>query len=72
MTVAELIAQYLRRLPESVQAEVLDFIRGLEGTGTAGEADQGSEWSAYSLSSAMRGMGDEPNLYSLDDLREVF
>ncbi len=70
MTVAELIAQHLRRLPESVQAEVLDFVRSLEGT--AGEADQGSEWSAYSLSSAMRGMGDEPSLYSLDDLREVF
>lgn len=70
MTVAELIAQHLRRLPESVQAEVLDFIRRLEGT--IGEADQGAEWSAYSLSSAMRGMDDEPSLYSLDDLREVF
>ena len=70
MTVAELIAQHLRRLPESVQAEVLDFVRGLASE--AGEADQGAEWSAYSLSSAMRGMADEPSLYSLDDLREVF
>ena len=70
MTVAELIAQHLRRLPESVQAEVLDFVRGLEGT--VGEQDKGSQWSAYSLSSAMRGMSDEPSLYSLDDLREVF
>jgi len=51
MTVAELIAQHLRRLPESVQAEVLDFVRGLEGT--VGQADKGSQWSAYSLSSAM-------------------
>jgi len=70
MTVAELISQHLRRLPKSVQAEVLDFVRGLEST--TGEADQGAQWSAYSLSSAMRGMADEPSLYSLDDLREVF
>lgn len=70
MTVAELITQHLRRLPESVQAEVLDFVRSLEGT--VGQAEQDSEWSGYSLLSAMRGMGDEPNLYSLDDLREAF
>lgn len=70
MTVAELIAQHLRRLPESVQAEVLDFVRGLASEACG--ADQGAQWSAYSLSSAMRGMADEPSLYSLDDLREVF
>ena len=70
MTVAELIAQHLRRLPESVQAEVLDLVRDLASTPRG--ADQDAEWSAYSLSSAMRGMADEPSLYSLDDLREVF
>ena len=69
MTVTELIAEHLRRLPESAQAEVLDFVRGLENTG--GQGDRGAEWSVYSLSSAMRGMGDEPSLYSLDDLQEV-
>ncbi len=70
MTVAELIAKHLRGLSESVQAEVLDFVRNLESSARSG--DEGAQWSAYSLSSAMRGMVDEPSLYSLDDLREVF
>lgn len=30
------------------------------------------EWDALSLASAMRDMEDEPDLYSVDDLRTVF
>jgi len=73
MTVAEVIAARLKRLPESLQAEVLDFVEYLgRKTSTAGIAEEESAWSAASLAGAMRGLEDEPSPYSLDDLREVF
>jgi hypothetical protein len=68
MTVAEKMIQHLQRLPEALQAEVLDFIGYLEGKIGKGETD----WTKFSLSSAMRGMEDEPPLYSVHDLKESF
>ena len=69
MSVAERIAADLQVLPESAQAEVLDFVEFLKAkTRTAEDAD----WSALSLAQAMRGMEDEPSLYSESDLKEIF
>lgn len=66
MTIAEKIVKHVQSLPESLQAEVLDFVEYLET-----KKDK-SEWSAFSLSNAMRGMENENSPYSLNDLKERF
>lgn len=83
MSLAEKIAAELATLPEPQQAEVLDFVQFLAArrrvsTG-AGEKetfpDRGetsSEWMEASLASALRGMEDEPEDYSVADLKERF
>jgi len=62
MTVAEQIMQHLRALPETAQAEVLDFIEFLESRSNK------ANWSEFSLSQAMRGMESDGSQYSLDDI----
>ncbi len=73
MTVAEKIVQRVRSLPESVQAEVLDFVQRLE-TKSEGipKVSEDTAWSEFSLSRAMHGLDSEPALYSRRDLKEVF
>jgi hypothetical protein len=68
MTVMDKIMQHIQSLPESLQTEVLDFVEYLETKKGKNEAD----WTAFSLSSAMRGMEGEPPLYSAQDLKESF
>ena len=63
MTVAEQIMQHLRALPETAQAEVLDFIEFLESRSNK------ANWSEFSLSQAMRGIESEDSQYSLDDIK---
>jgi len=60
MLVAEKIHQNVQKLPETSQAEVLDFVEYLLSKSER-EAMRLEElnWSAFSLASAMRGMGDE-------------
>lgn len=75
MTTLENIHQYAQMLPDSLQREVLDFVRFLlfkrEQEITPEQDDM--EWSNLSLASAMRGMEDEDTpVYTLDDLKEVF
>ena len=74
MATAEKIAEYVRLLPERLQAEVLDFVSFLlsKGEQNAPDSDR-SEWNRLSLDSAMRGMeaDDEPE-YSEGDLKETF
>ena len=65
MTLAEKIIHKMRLLPEEKQAEVLDFVDFLERK-QAEEEDR--SWAAFSLASALRGMEDEEELYSQDDL----
>ena len=73
MTLAEKIIQHLQALPESRQAEVLDFVKYLESKShTQREAAENAQWSTFSLQSAMRGMEDEDSPYSINDLKEVF
>lgn len=69
MTVMDKIMQHIQSLPESLQTEVLDFfVEYLEVKAGRNEAD----WATFSLSSAMRGMDDEPPLYSAQDLKKSF
>lgn len=65
----EVIMKHLRELPESERAEVLDFIEYLR---TKTENRERKDWTTFSLNSALRGLEDEPSLYSLDDIKESF
>lgn len=69
MTLDEKIRQYARKLPYSLQEELLDFVQYLL---MKAEQQEKQDWAALSLSSAMRDMEDEPALYSLSDIRVSF
>ena len=75
MTTLESIHQYAQMLPDSLQREVLDFVRFLlfkREQEIIPEQDD-LEWSNFSLASAMRGMENEDTpVYTTDDLKEVF
>jgi hypothetical protein len=66
MTLDKTIQEYAQKLPYSLQQEVLDFVQYLL---MKTEQQENAEWSDFSLSAAMRGMEDEPDLYSLADIR---
>lgn len=68
MDLTEKIMQHIQNLPESLQAEVLDFVEYLEAKVEKGETD----WTKFSLSSALRGMEDETPPYSVSDLKEKY
>ena len=69
MTLDEKIQRYAQKLPVSFQKELLDFVEYLI---TKAEQQEKQEWSSLSLSSAMRGMEDEPGLYSVSDIKVSF
>jgi hypothetical protein len=69
MSLEEKIILHVQELPESEKAEVLDFIEYLMAK--AGQKER-RDWEDLSLSSAMHGMEDEENPYSLGDLSESF
>ncbi len=69
MTLDEKIHQYARKLPRSFQEELFDFVQYLL---MKAEQQESQEWASLSLSSAMRGMEDEPALYTLSDIRVNF
>ncbi|MEK6726522.1 MAG: DUF2281 domain-containing protein [Deltaproteobacteria bacterium] len=70
MTLTEEILQHVQTLPESVKAEVLDFVEYLELKSK--KVEEEVEWSDLSLSYAMRGMEKETTPYSINDLKERF
>jgi hypothetical protein len=73
MIVQEKIVENLKKLPESTQAEVLDFVQFLaKKTEQASSDQENSTWPNLSLSFAMRGMEDEESPYTADDIKEYF
>jgi hypothetical protein len=73
MSTAEAIIERLKSLPDSAQREVLDFIEFLAARRAESDArEEDLAWSRLSLGTAMRGMEDEEELYTLDDLKERF
>lgn len=73
MKVKEKIVEYVARLPESAQAEVLDFVEHLLTKEERESVLDDCEWKDASLALAMRGMEDEEELaYSKDDIKEPF
>jgi hypothetical protein len=69
MSLADKIINNVKALPESKQIEVLDFIKFLR---VKADRQKNTQWSDFSLSSAIRGMKNEESPYSLNDLKESF
>ena len=73
MTTAQAIVQHLKALSDSVQQEVLDFVRFLEARRTElAQREENLAWSHFSLASALRDMEDEETPYTLADFKESF
>ena len=74
MAVAERIHQYVQRLPNRLQAEVLDFVEYLLAKAERESANQDErEWTNLSLSLAMRDIAEENEPeYASSDLKESF
>jgi len=72
MRVAEQVQEYVAKLPQPLQAEVLDFAEYLLSK-VEREGEEEANWLALSLASAMRGMEDEDGpVYTMADLKVVF
>jgi hypothetical protein len=65
MVLNEKIQEYIQKLPASFQEELLDYLEFL----LAKAKREDKEWSNLSLSSAMRGMEEEPEIYTIKDLK---
>jgi hypothetical protein len=74
MVVAERIRVHVQKLPELLQAEVLDFVEFLLLKVERESTEQDEiGWPNFSLTMAMRGMEDEDTpTYTTADLRVVF
>ncbi len=75
MSYAQLIEK-LRSLPSDKQVEVFDFVEFLSARfGDNSELKQHHDWtdaefSFFLVGQALRGMEDEPEIYSQEDLKE--
>jgi hypothetical protein len=65
MVLSEKIQEYIQKLPPSFQEELFDYLEFL----LAKAEREDKEWSRLSLESAMRGMEDEPAIYTVADLK---
>ena len=65
MVLNEKIQEYIRKLPQSLQEEMIDYLEFL----LVKAQREDNEWSSLSLASALRGMENEPDLYTLSDLK---
>ena len=70
MTVVEKIIDHLKTMPESAQAEVLDFVEYLKSKETNKHEDY--EWKQFSLESAMKGIEEKTTPYRIEDIEEKF
>lgn len=69
MNLSEKILTAVASLPESKQAEVLDFAEYIK---SKMEKEEASHWDNFSIASAMRDMENEDALYSVNDLKETY
>ena len=70
MTVPDKILKHLQSMPEPMQVEVLHFVEYLESKLKNSKLDEETDWSTFSLSQVMRGMGEEQAPYSLKDIKD--
>ena len=69
MNLEKEVIEKFKTLPEHKQVEAIDFIDFLQ---KRAEMQDQERWGEISLASAMRGMEDEGDLYTIDDLKEKF
>ena len=69
MTLDEKIHQYVQKLPQSFQEELLDYVEYLV---MKAEQQEQREWESLSISSAMRDLDDDSVSYRLSDVRVTF
>lgn len=71
--ITEEINRYVKKLPETTQTEVLDFVKFLLEKSEVSSQQEKREWSKLSLKSAMQGMETEcgPD-YTSADIKERF
>ena len=70
MTTLEKIVENLKTMPESTQAQVLDYVEYLKFKEE--RFGEGYNWSDFSLVSAMREIAEEPSPYGVGDIKEKF
>ena len=70
MDIVERILEEVKSMPELDKAEVLDFVEYLKSK--KGRKEEDSEWSRFSLDSAMSGIEEEPSPYGIKDIKEKF
>lgn len=70
MDIVERILEEVKSMPELDQTEVLDFVEYLKSK--KGRKNEDTEWSRFSLDSAMRGVEEEPSPYGAKDIKERF
>jgi hypothetical protein len=70
MDIVQRILEEVKSMPESDKSEVLDFVEYLKSK--KGRKEEDSEWSRFSLDSAMRGIEEEPSPYGIEDIKERF
>lgn len=70
MTLTEEIIHHIQTLSDPLKTEVLDFVEYLELK--TKKVEEETDWSALSLSAAMRGMEKETTPYTINDLKERF
>ena len=70
MTTLEKIVENLKTMPESTQAQVLDYVEYLKSKNEGG--DEGYNWGDFSLVSAMREIAEEASPYGVGDIKEKF
>ena len=69
MTLDEKIHEYAQKLPYAFQEELFDFVQYLL---MKAEQQEKQDWASLSLSSAIRDMENETDLYSISDIRVAF
>lgn len=75
MLVAERIREHVQKLPEPLQAEVLDFVEFhlMKVERESAQHEEDTWWTDFSLAMAMRGMEDEDApIYTVEGLKVVF
>ena len=75
MGYAELIQEQLKKLSLEKQAEVYDFVAFVAARSThgiPGDEESSIAFSMASMTKAMRGLEDDPVVYTSEDLKERF
>ena len=70
MTTLKKLVENLKTMPESAQAEVLDYVEYLKSK--EDHRGENFKWREFSLDAAMRGIAEEPSPYGVEDIKEKF